>query len=206
MRLIDAHARLLEMDQPVFRTAEAAACLRIENARASKMLGRLADVGLLEHLPRALWALPDKTDRLILPTYLAAPFPCCISLQTALYHHGIVSQIPDVIYAVSPARTKRFFTSMGVISIHHIAPTFFGGFDMDENGIFMATPEKALLDLLYLSPAKSRLFCAWPELDELPRLRVRELRTWIRRIDDTRRRTCVIRKLAQIGIITSDPA
>ncbi|HEX9622015.1 MAG TPA: hypothetical protein VF989_17835, partial [Polyangiaceae bacterium] len=46
------------------------------------------------------------------------------------------------------------------------APRFFAGFElMDGNGVKLATPEKALVDTLYLAPARSRLFCALPELE-----------------------------------------
>ena len=44
---------------------------------------------------------------------LTAPFPAHISLHTALYHHGIVSQMPAAVYCMSPARSRVYDTPLG---------------------------------------------------------------------------------------------
>jgi hypothetical protein len=57
---------------------------------------------------------------------------------------------------------------------------------------------KALVDFLYLSPTRSRLFAALPEL-ELPRsFRRREAQRWVGRIPSGRMRTIVERELVQV--------
>jgi len=169
MRLVDVHTKLLEMKVAVFQTSDAAACLNIEISHASKLLNRLASAGHLVHLRRGLWAFKDRVESLALPEYLTDPFPSYVSLQSALYYHDMISQIPAITYAVSISRTKKYETPLGVVSIHHVHPSFFFGFESIGKGIAkMATPEKALIDFLYLSPAKSHLFRALPEL-ELPR-------------------------------------
>jgi len=77
----------------------------------------------------------------------------------------MISQISDIIYLISVARTHRLQTPIAHYSIHHVNPDFFFGFDVShENQIPMATPEKALIDFLYLSPAKSKQFYSLPEL------------------------------------------
>ena len=43
-------------------------------------------------------------------------------------------------------------------------PDFFGGFETLREHLHLATPEKALLDVLYLTTARSRLFAALPEV------------------------------------------
>ena len=192
MRLLEAQARLLEMGQAVFTTADAAVCLRIARAHASKMLGRLSCAGQIERLNHGLWCVRDRVRPLALPPYLTAPFPSYISLQSALYYHGMISQIPTVTYAVSLARTRRFDTPLGVVSIHHVDPSFFFGFkSAGAQDAPLAVPEKALLDVLYLSPARTRLFRVLPEL-ELPRsFSISEARRMIRRIQSLQRRTLV---------------
>ena len=58
-------------------------------------------------------------------------------------------------------------------------------------GALLAVPEKALVDVLYLSPAKTRLFAALPEL-ELPRtFSARRARAMVVRIRSPRRRALV---------------
>jgi hypothetical protein len=72
------------------------------------------------------------------------------------------------------------------------------GFTTTPSGIRLATPEKALLDTLYLTPARSRLFAALPEV-ELPRgFSAREARRWVARIPKGPRRLAVQRRLAQV--------
>jgi hypothetical protein len=115
---------------------------------------------------RGRWATTTQIDPLILPEYLTLPFPSYVSLQTALFFHGMISQIPHIIYAASLARTKQYVTPFATISIHHIQADFFFGFEMADQ-IKIATPEKALIDTFYLTAARSRLFKKLPEI-ELP--------------------------------------
>jgi predicted transcriptional regulator of viral defense system len=192
MKLIDVHAQLLKMERPVFQTSDAAAWLKINNAHTSKLLARLVESGHLVHLGRGSWAFRDRVEPLALPEYLTNPFPSYVSLQSALYYHGMISQIPEITYAVSIARTKRYETSLGMVSIHHVRPSFFFGFENVGRSIAkMATPEKALIDFFYLSPAKSKLFRALPEV-ELPRsFRPKTAHNIISHIMSERRRVLV---------------
>jgi hypothetical protein len=166
MRLVDVQARLLDMELAVFNTSDASAWLGLSRAHASKLLSRLSEAGLLVHLSRGLWAFKDRVEPMALPQYLTNPFPSYVSLQSALYQHDMIAQIPVVIYAVSIARTKRFATPLGTISVHHVHPSFFFGYKTTAKGdIKIATAEKALIDFLYFSPAKSKLFRSLPELE-----------------------------------------
>jgi len=111
----------------------------------------------------------------------------------------MISQVPKRIYAVSSARTQTLNTPLGAISVHHVKPSFFGGFEVNvRTGIAMATPEKALVDFLYLSPARSRLFAALPEL-ELPKGFRRPLALkFTRLIDSACRRKVVSQRLDEL--------
>ncbi|OGV71554.1 MAG: hypothetical protein A3K19_09350 [Lentisphaerae bacterium RIFOXYB12_FULL_65_16] len=199
MKSIGAYRQLREADVDALDTADAAALLGIEGSHASRVLQRLSESGQIVRLKRGVWAFPDRVDALRLPEYLTAPLPSYVSLQSALFHHGMISQIPRVVYAVSPARTRQWVTPLGTVSVHHVDPAFFVGFRPVGNGaIKMATPEKALLDCLYLSPVKSRLFVSLPEV-ELPRaFDVREARRLVKRIPSSRLRTIVSRRLERI--------
>jgi predicted transcriptional regulator of viral defense system len=112
------------LGQPVIQTRDASACLNIPIAQASNVLTRLAKVGRFTRLMRGKWATTSQIDPLILPEFLTAPFPSYVSLQTALFYHGMISQTHHTIYAVSLARTQQYFTKFGNISIHHLHPDF----------------------------------------------------------------------------------
>ena len=199
MTLLDALSTLASMGATVFATSDAAARLRVPNGHASVMLARLAASGHVIRLRRGVWALPNRVDPLALPEYLTAPFPSYVSLQSALYLHGMISQMPAVTYAVSLARTRRFTTPLGTVSVHHVQPAFFFGFEeAGRAGGRLATPEKALVDFLYLTPARSNLFRALPELEWPKRFSVRRARSIVKRIEPVRRRTLVSRALDRL--------
>lgn len=125
-----------------------------------------------------------------------APYPCYVSLQTALYHHGMIDQISRVITVVSLARTCLLRTPLATVSVHHIAPEFFFGFEMDaKTEVKMATPEKALLDVFYLKPAKSLRFKTPPEIEMPESFNAKNAFAMIERIPSASRRTIVAEAL-----------
>jgi len=194
MRLIDAEQILLTLNQPVLQTRDVSACLNIPHAQASKILERLVKAGRFVRLMRGKWATTTQIDPLILPEYLTAPFPSYVSLQSALFFHGMISQIPHTIYAVSLARTRQYSTKFGTISIHHLQPDFFFGFEIIGQ-VKMATPEKALIDVLYLTPAKSKLFKSLPEIEFPASFNRKKAEAIINQIKSSRIKTLVQNRL-----------
>ena len=198
MNAVSALAQLRALAKPVVTTGDAVLALRLEPSAATQTLKRLAAGGLLRKIRFGLWAVDLALDPLRLPEYLTAPFPAYVSLQTALYLHGLVSQIPEVIYVASLAPTRRVKTSLGVFSILRLAPMFFGGYVTSESGVRLATLEKALIDTLYLGPTRSRLFSHLPEV-EIPRgFNRRKAREWVARIPPGLRRASVEQRLKRL--------
>ena len=199
MKLLDVLGSLAGIEPPVFSTRDVAASLEVSPAHASTVLRRLAGAGRIICLRRGVWAFRDRLDPLAVPEHLTFPFPAYVSLQSALYLHGMISQVPSVTYAVSLARTRRWTTPVGTVSIHHVEPWFFFGFeDAGRRGGRLATPEKALVDVLYLRPARSGLFRSLPELTWPGTFNVRVARSMIARIRSTRRRTLASRAFEEL--------
>lgn len=197
MNAAQALSRLRGLGVPVIDTADAAAALRQSTSAATKTLSRLATARLVTALRQGTWWVNGDVDPYRLPEFLTAPLPSYLSLHTALHLRGMIEQVPTVVYAASLARTQRIVTRIGPFSIHHLAPEVFGGFLETEQGVKLASAEKALFDFAYLSAGRSRLFTALPEL-ELPRgFRRSELRDWIAKISSERSRTITQRKLAE---------
>jgi predicted transcriptional regulator of viral defense system len=193
-----ALGRLRRLSKPVFSTGDAALYLGLKLPATTRLLQRLEKAGLALKIRDGLWTLDLAIDPLLLPEYLAAPFPAYVSLFTALQLHGLVSQVPSVVYAASLAPTRRIRTRVASYSIHRLAPTFYGGFRTLPSGVRLATPEKALADTLYLAPARSRLFAALPEL-EIPRGFDRAAaRGWASRIPPGPRRAMFEQRLERL--------
>ena len=194
MKLIEALKLINELEVSVFRTDDIAAYFNIKTAHASKILTRLSKSNHLLHLKKGLWAVPDKIDPLELPNYLLAPLPSYISFHSALYYRNVIDQIPSIIYVATLYKTIKFITPIATISAHQIHPDFFFGYTYDEKTkIKMATAEKALIDTLYLSSAKSGIFKALPEVDS-DEIDLEKTRKIIKKIPSKLRQTLVLKR------------
>lgn len=192
MKLIDVYTKLKQLNLPIIQTNDAAAYLGISVNHANKLLSRISETNQVIHIKHGAWAFPD-IDPLILPGFLTSPFPSYVSLQTALYFHNMISQIPNIIYAVSVGRTKVYKTPIATVSIHHIHPSFYFGYE--EKGVDgllkIASPEKALLDIFYLSQTKTRLFKTLPEVELPKNFNISVATRMIAKMTSVRKRTLV---------------
>jgi predicted transcriptional regulator of viral defense system len=185
MTAVEILVKLQRLRAPAVSTRDAASITGLSVSATTKALGRLSP--LVRPLRRGLWSIGQSIDPLTLAPYLTAPYPSYISLQTALSAHGMISQIPSLIYVVTTDRAREIKTAIGTFSIHAVAPEFFlpDGFDVvgePPNDVRMASPEKALLDIFYLSSTSDRRFAALPELELPKRFRVHLARKWIEQL------------------------
>lgn len=191
-----AYAELRTLPSPLVTTRDAAARLRLSLSAASRLLRHLAGLGLVTRIRRGLWALTEVSPYAVVP-YLTAPYPAYVSLWTALYEHGMIAQVPRVIYAASLDRSKRVATALGIYRIHYLAPRLFGGFDHTPRGPIARAP-KALFDTVYIVGTYAGHKMGLPEI-ELPRGFDRsEVDVWVNRIASPRRRIFVARRLDAI--------
>jgi predicted transcriptional regulator of viral defense system len=196
MKPTDALGSLLRLGRPILKTREAAVRLGISVSRASHLLRSLEESGLVRRLRHGLWAIHTDVDPFVVPPYLTAPLPAYISFWSALARHGMIEQIPRQIFVASLDRTNRVTTTIATYSIHHLAPELFGGYSGSEENGYIATPEKAVFDTVYLRSSRGgRLLL--PEL-ELPEGFERgRLPDWVSRVARPRLRTLVSRGLAK---------
>jgi len=205
MTQIEALRRLRELQAAGFETRDAAALFGTTIASTHMILRRLAAAAFIVHIARGRWGLAERVSRFALPTMLAAPYLAYVSLQSALYHHGLIEQVPAVVYAVTLGRTRRCKTPVATVSLHHLPAALFHGYEPHEkDGSLIATPEKALFDLLYLAPGRSRLFAKWPEL-EIPRgFRWTALNSDVKRVKSASRRTFLSQAIDELRAHSRD--
>lgn len=197
MRPIEAYGDLLAMERPVISTAEAAARWRVGVPSASRRLAAIERAGLARRVRRGLWTLDVGIDPATLGPYLTAPHPSYVSLHSALVRHGMIEQIPRSIALASLERSRVIDTSLGRFEVHHLTPTLFGGFSGDASSGYVASPEKAIFDAVYLrAAAGSRAY--FPELTLPAGFERKRLERWSEAIESKRLRTLVKRRLGEV--------
>jgi predicted transcriptional regulator of viral defense system len=197
MTAIDAYGDLLRMGRPIITTAEAATRWRVEEGTARRRLRSIVEAGLARRLRRGLWTLDPEMDPFLVPPFLTAPLPAYVSFSSALHRHGLIEQIPRQISIASLDRSRRVVTSAGAYAIHHLAPGVFGGFRGSQAAGYLATPEKAIFDSVYIrAAAGSRAY--FPELSLPKGFDDSKAQGWVGRIESPRLRTLVDRRLREV--------
>jgi predicted transcriptional regulator of viral defense system len=206
MNQIEALQRLRTLATPVVESRDVAALLQVSASNATTILRRLAAEEMIIHLSRGRWLVDQKTDRLALPELISAPDPAYISLQSALFHHGVIEQIPSILYAVTPGRPRRLRTPIASISFHRMPPELFQGFELSSaSDAKIAIPEKALFDLIYLAPGRSRMFSKLPELTIPRRFQWQRLKEYTELVKSAGRRAFIAGRIKAIRSTSSNP-
>jgi predicted transcriptional regulator of viral defense system len=164
-------------DEPVFRTGflagsdESLAALRLQ-------LSRWVKTGKLIQLTKGLYTLAEPYRRLTPHPFVVANAmrkASYVSLQSALGYFGMIPEHVPTVTSVTTQRPARVETPLGRFLFRHIKTSWFSGYKQVDLGsgqkAFIASPEKALLDLVYLTPgADSHDFLAELRLQNLERL------------------------------------
>ena len=152
--------RLLEIvgDEPVFETGLLLAG-DVDPADVRRQLSRWTKAGRLYQLRRGLYALAPPFQKVKPHPFLIANrmvHASYVSLQSALAYYGLIPEIVPVITSVTTARPGRRETLLGVYEFRHVKVGLLFGYQLTDLGggqkAFVATPEKTLLDLIYLQP------------------------------------------------------
>ena len=148
-------------DLPCFTTRFLAAGKNLAQIRLQ--LSRWVKGGRLIKLHKGLYALAGPYRKI-------KPEPFCIanslksasyvSLQSALAWYGLIPEFVPVVTSVTTGRPQTIETPMGRFDFRHINKSFFWGYQQVEltagQTVFIALPEKALLDLVYLTPGSDK--------------------------------------------------
>lgn len=186
--------------RPVFTSREIALLAGRSVSATTHALTRMAQEDLIRRVAHGLWcntADPRFSPFLLVP-FLAGTHQAYVSFLSALHLHGMIEQIPQTVYAATTGHTRVKKTSLGTYSLHRIHPKFFAGFDWYRGGrdFLIASPEKALVDSLYLSSRRGKRFGFFPELELREGFRLREAVRWAERIPYPRIQTYVLEQLS----------
>lgn len=149
-----------------------------DRADVRKQLSRWVKAGKVVQLRRGLYTLAEPYRKLRPEPFLMANRlrqPSYVSLQSALAHHGLIPEWVPAVTSVTTARPEELETPLGRFIFRHCKRPFFFGFQETDLGggqaAFVARPEKALLDLVHLTPGGDQEgFLAELRLQNLERL------------------------------------
>lgn len=129
-----------------------------------RQLSRWVNSGKLIQIRRGLYTLSDRYRKTPPhPFYVANRLKrgSYISLQSALEHYGLIPEYVPTVVSVTTGRPEALSTSIGTFIFKHIKKDLLFGYSSMDMGdgqmALIANPEKALLDLLYLTPSSDDL-------------------------------------------------
>ena len=117
--------------------------------------------GYIVPLRQGWYAFADYIDKPDYARYIASKIytPSYISLHAALSYYGMIPEAVVVITCITTRKTAHFQNKFASFSYQTVKPDLFWGYEpkqmRDGQTFMLATPEKAIIDLLYLYPQYS---------------------------------------------------
>ena len=163
--------------EPVFHSSLLRAG-SIDPVDLGRQLSRWVKSGKLIQVRRSLYALPEryrKTTPHLFHVANRLKRGSYVSLQSALEYYGLIPEYVPTVVSVTTGRPKTLSTPFGTFIFRHVKKDLFFGYQIvdfkDDQLVSIASPEKALLDLLYLTPGSDNI-------DFLRELRLQNLDTF----------------------------
>ncbi len=160
---------LQKPDFVVFTTRDAAVADGVSVSAASRRLTRIAEGGAIKRVTKGVWANTQHPHfhPLSCVPYLLGKEQGYVSFLSALHLHAALSQIPAVMMVATTGHGRKLDSPVGRFEFFRVKPELMRdgvAWSDTRQPYLMATPEKALLDVLYLSTRKKRRFSRLPEL------------------------------------------
>ena len=142
---------------PCFTTRFLAAGENLTQIRLQ--LARWVKDGRVVRIHKGVYTLAEpyrkvKPDLLVVANTVKTP--SYVSLHTALSWHGMIPEQVKVVTSVTTGRPQEMETPLGRFAYRHVHLGVFEGYRRvalgDQATALLARPEKALLDLVYLTP------------------------------------------------------
>lgn len=185
-------------DRPFFETREVEALFDEPRPQVQARLSRWVANGKLVRLRRGKYLLPAFYRRVEPSVYYISNYllrPSYVSLHSAMEYHGLIPEGVGVLQALTPKHGSKWATPVGSFRYQSVGQDRFfgyrsyslgrgqvpleGGPRAAQQAFLMAVPEKAILDLFYLSPgewSRERIVeMRFQNVDQIDGDRLREL-------------------------------
>ena len=193
--------------EPVFPTGF---LLAGEESRAeiSKQLTRWTNAGKIYQLRRGVYSLAPPYQKVAPHPFLVANrlMPgSYVSLQSALSYFGLIPEIVPVTTSVTTRRQNRWENPLGVYVFRYLQESYMFGYQHVEvapgQTAFVAEAEKALLDLVYLTPgADSKEYLIELRLQNTERLDLEKLTRYAEQMGKPK----LLRVVSSLEAVTKD--
>jgi predicted transcriptional regulator of viral defense system len=143
-------------EEPVFETALLLAG-SVDPADVRRQLSRWTKSGVLFQLRRGLYCLAPPYQKVKPHPFLVANHlirGSYVSLESALAFYGLIPEYAPSVTSMAPGRPAIHENRLGTFYFHHLDRKYYEGYRRMELSAaqyaFVASPEKALLDLIHL--------------------------------------------------------
>jgi len=204
------HVLELVGDEAVFESSLLLAG-KVDPANIQLQLARWTKSGRVYQLRRGLYAFAPPYQKVKPHPFVIAnrmSRASYVSCQSALAFYGLIPEYVPATTSVTTHRPGRWETPLGVFDFRHIQFNLLRGYRMidlgNEQRAFIATPEKALLDLIYLQPKSDSLaYMRELRLQNLERLNLDGLRGQVEVFNTPKlkRAAAIVASLAQTEIL-----
>lgn len=142
---------LIEEHMPVFTLNDTVKILRKNRTYSILFLHRCVKRGFIGRIERGLYYVKDRYNEYEIASHVVDH--SYVSMVSALAYYGLTTQIPRVVYVVSTKRHKLLKGIVGFdIVFKKIKDSMLFGYKKEADGnIFVAEPEKALIDIYYFN-------------------------------------------------------
>lgn len=141
--------RLKEKEVVFVTRGSLARLLNISNANTvQKILQRLENNGLLTRLKKGLYIVSGSNTGTFEIANVTLQ-PSYVSFETALNYYSVLPQFPFSITCATTKKSRDFQVGKKSYEYTQISKNLYWGFEK-QGGFLIATPEKALLDMVHL--------------------------------------------------------
>lgn len=147
---------LLKQDRKLFHTADLAVLFGVDNKNTFyKALSRLVAKKSIYSVYKGLYSTVPVTDQnpQVLGAFALNTY-CYLSTESILFNNGIINQPPSKLTFLSKLNKTIQIDGISIMT-RKLKDKFLyntAGITLDQTGVFLASTERAICDMLYFSP------------------------------------------------------
>lgn len=145
---IEALKKLEKLKKDYYSVKDIERILDIQVDNLRKQLTRWVEKGILVRIAKGIYA-PYGTEIDVLKIANQMYYPSYLSFESVLSKYGILSQVPYTLTFATPKRTRKMILNDTEVEFTKLSDKYYFGY-VFEDGVNIASPEKALVDCLYL--------------------------------------------------------